>query len=463
METVDVIEDLAKHGHQIMYWVWSQDDLQIDKSQFPGTIFHELQDALRMLPAPGVTDDFAPPSPELIQKLLDVETVVLPMMNKKFDWMGVSQRKRVYYRMLRYWHGVIGKYAPDVIIFPSVPHSIYDYIIFGLAKFLGIKTIMFDTTLITGLSVVLNDYRDGCRALQQTIKSQKNQEVSLTDLPATIQAYYKQKTDPENDAAPIYILADKRRYGGYNLAKVKFKMILAAFKDQSILEKGVTYWFKRFKSNLKRDYLKVATKPDVSKKFVYVPLNYQPEATTCPLGDAYVDQILMIETLAAALPTGWALYVKEHPVQWLSRGFNYVGSRYQGFYEMIAAIPNVFVLPIETNSLRLIDVCQAVATVTGTAGWEATLRGKPALVFGHPWYQDYPELFRVGDVASCRAAFAAIERGFAPTKSAVFSFLACLESAAVRMYMDEYARDHAGLTKEQNRDNIFNALIAEIE
>ena len=39
---------------------------------------------------------------------------------------------------------------------------------------------------------------------------------------------------------------------------------------------------------------------------------------------------------------------------------------------------------METN-LKLIDKCKAVATITGTSGWEALIRGKPVLHFGYPW------------------------------------------------------------------------------
>ena len=102
----------------------------------------------------------------------------------------------------------------------------------------------------------------------------------------------------------------------------------------------------------------------------------------------FVDQILMIETLAAALPEGWVLYVKEHPWQMWNNGLNYSSCRYPGYYKKISRLKNTFLVPIEANTFDLIKNCQAVATVTGTAGWEAVLRLKPAIVFGYAWYRE---------------------------------------------------------------------------
>ena len=89
----------------------------------------------------------------------------------------------------------------------------------------------------------------------------------------------------------------------------------------------------------------------------------------------------MLKILSASLPDGWLVYVKEHPAQWLKRGFNFAASRYRGYYEKISKIKNVRLVPVQTDTYSLMRGAEAVATVSGVPGTEAILRQKPVLIF----------------------------------------------------------------------------------
>jgi len=52
--------------------------------------------------------------------------------------------------------------------------------------------------------------------------------------------------------------------------------------------------------------------------------------------------------------------------------------------------------------------------VTGTAGWEAIVRGTPALVFGDPWYKHAPGCFSTKTRDALQSALHAIHEN-APT------------------------------------------------
>ena len=119
----------------------------------------------------------------------------------------------------------------------------------------------------------------------------------------------------------------------------------------------------------------------MNSKFVYFPLQLQPELTTSALGKEYCDQLLAIEKLSKLLTDDYSIFVKENPKQ---------GGQMRGrlFFHRLNQIGNVRLLPSYANTHELIEKSQFVATVTGTVGWEAICKGKNVLVFGIPWYRE---------------------------------------------------------------------------
>lgn len=126
---------------------------------------------------------------------------------------------------------------------------------------------------------------------------------------------------------------------------------------------------------------------DLERKFVYFPLQLQPEMTTSALGGRYVDQALAIEHLSTMLPPDFRIYVKENPKQ---------GAHMRGpmFFHRLRRIPKVHIVPSHADTVALTARAQFVATITGTVGWEAIRKGRKALVFGDTWYQQFPGVFR---------------------------------------------------------------------
>jgi hypothetical protein len=133
---------------------------------------------------------------------------------------------------------------------------------------------------------------------------------------------------------------------------------------------------------------------NLNEAYIYFPLNYQPELTTCPLGGMFCDQLLAIRAIASALPAGWFIYVKEHPAQFLGHSYGYLG-RTDLFYDQLKSIPQVRLVPADIHSQLLIDACRLVATLTGSVGYEALARSKCVLVFGDVWYANTEGCFRV--------------------------------------------------------------------
>ncbi|MBL9130745.1 MAG: hypothetical protein JNG86_06070, partial [Verrucomicrobiaceae bacterium] len=169
---------------------------------------------------------------------------------------------------------------------------------------------------------------------------------------------------------------------------------------------------------------------DPPAHFIYMPLSYQPETTSNPHGGIFALLLLMAICVANALPEGWTLLVREHPAQF---NIDYAGQtcRDEEFYRLLAAMPRTRLAPIPMDPFMLVDRCVAVATLVGTTGWEALVRGRPALVFGDIWYDRAPGAFRVRSAEDCRRAIEAIRAGFKADSALFHDFVKELDFSAV--------------------------------
>ncbi|MDO8619790.1 MAG: hypothetical protein Q7R64_00375 [bacterium] len=455
---IEVVRALKKE-HDVVYWTCSNVKMEVDAREFPGTILHEHTDALHGIPPEGFLGDIPPADPELLRALSEAEVLTLTMMNKHFERKTVSERVFLYQQYVAYWDAVLKKYAPDAIIFPTIPHSVYDFVVYSLAKHYGIRTVMFEPTWVGDRMIGMRDYVGGPSFLrnEKTISS----DVKISELSADIRKEYERHLQTGTDATPVFVKNIKRRYSGIRLLYIKCRSLVTSIsvhKDFSVLWKALLSPFGALKPNLKKEYEGVAVPPDVDKPFVYVPLHYQPERNSSPQGGIFVDQLYLVATLASSLPDGWSVYVKEHPTQWFYRGVNFFSYRFRGYYEALAKIKNVRVVPLTTNTYTLTSRSRAVATITGTAGFEAVLREKPVLVFGYPWYRGAPGLFEVNNLASCREALKKIAGGFTTSTNDVLRYLHLLDAETFHGYIDRDGQTVSSLSPLENAESLTREI-----
>jgi hypothetical protein len=104
-------------------------------------------------------------------------------------------------------------------------------------------------------------------------------------------------------------------------------------------------------------------------------------------------------------------------------------------------------VPANTSSLALIDHSEAVATVTGTAGWEAIVRETPAIVFGHAWYGACESVYNVHSRDDVADAITDIQAGTDVDPQDVRTFAASLVNAGYAGWLGLGPRPD-GLTDE---------------
>lgn len=294
-------------------------------------------------------------------------------------------------------------------------HTGADAVWFSRAPHLGLDNLMFEIARRKGLQTLV---------VQQTIIPDKffyGRDTSelFAHAQASALAFEPYRVSNERDLDLFYMKArrDRDRERNYKLfraiRKRRFKFTAAwrlhtlLVKRNRLLAAALFYYlFHRSRRKLldqirnrervrqfseqPTGQLTVATLP---ARFVYFPLHLEPEATTSEFGGAYKDQIDAIEAMSAALPENWILVLKENPKQ----TFFY---RSPEFHARIAANPHIqWAAPTE-NSIALIERCRFVATITGTAGYEAIARGKPVVHFGNAWYASITGAFEFESMPS---------------------------------------------------------------
>lgn len=484
---MDAFAELRRRGVLTpLYWTASQARLAEIRRDYPGVVAQDVVEAIRGIPAPEAARlPQRPLEAELLHQLAWQQCTALSMMDR-MDPGGAflyPERVRLYHRHLRYWSAILDHLRPQVVLFPVTPHAIYDYVVYGLCKLRGIPTLMVGTTgfnrfylfwdMEAGPEDILAAYRDGLRQgpppFELPPHAQSHYEhISRLDN-ANYLLTYRRYLDRLGGEKPSGVQAVKRAVAGlWPGLREAYRFFTAPAPANYLKRPGKTIEESSFsglewrlmkrgayrrKRELARLYADMCDPVDFQKPYVYFPMHYQPENTTCPNGDAYNDQLLATALLAEALPPGWELYIKEYP-NIFDYKLNGERARSESFYRDLRAIdPRIRLLPIAHSSFELIDRSAAVATVTGSAGWEAVCRGKPVITLGHAWYNGCEGVFYAPRREQCREALAWAARHPKVDQERVRYFLHvfaqhCLTACADQLFVKEFdltAAENAGL------------------
>lgn len=312
-----------------------------------------------------------------------------------------SQRRALSSYFISFWSGVLVQDKPDLIISQSAPHEIVDFALFILSLRHGIPWIALQYNPWGHRPVVLTADRHGTiqsKLLSLPDLDSPSQEKQIGHV-AQLLAQYRRPAEWE----PRYDLMSAQANHSKSKIKDYIKVALKAAAKGLLLRNNANdhaymLWLHRsLRPNVSGREI------DLAKKFIYFPLSYQPELTTCPLGGTFCDQLSAVRALAAVLPEGWLVYVKEHPAQFLGHSYGYLG-RTDLFYQQLNAIHNVCMVSSDIHSQVLIDCSQLVATIAGSAGYESLSRSKCVIIFGEIWYQDVGGCFRVNKPSDVKAA-----------------------------------------------------------
>lgn len=327
-----------------------------------------------------------------------------PFMNIDNRWK-ISTETCTYvhdFNMLfQIWHHIIKSYQIELLLMGNAPHGPVPFMAYVVANALGIKIIITEQAWYAKERFLCfhSLERIGCDYLDR--------DLGVGDVTPEMRGGFRQtpfymKNMPKKILASgrFHIFPTIKRALCSNLffSKVKEHKGMFLYKVFERLAYRVVEFY--LEKNFAK-YRDVQCKElDRLRKYVYFPLHLQPEMTTDTLGGIYEDQLLALERLARILPEDHLIYVKENPAQTYYK-------RNAEFFCRLGAIHKVVLVHPNTDTYDLMENAVFVATITGTAGWEAITAGKPCLCFGYAWYRSmvgviqYHAGIKFDDIVGC--------------------------------------------------------------
>jgi hypothetical protein len=517
---VEVFGQLAHRGVlEPVYWSAIPPFEAAVRARFPRCEFHGSMEASRGDLPPGHT--LRPPRwTRAMLKVWNDDAQDMLLMLNRADLEGafdLQQRLDYMQHQLALADQLLDAHRPDLVLFSAPPHVGYDFVLYRLCVARGIRTLLFEWTMFGPHTFILDSLADGdlrfLAAYRARLAELPGRPVQLTPM---ARAYLEaQRGSHEQAAKAHYPDLNRQGFGGSvyssdeGAPRVSLRQRVAAsatdlrtaaettwelFRDDVyrwrndlpakwesafIVEKGIGYrnavkgqflrsriyrkhrhWLKTAHDR-RRECLKYARPVPTDAPFIFVALHQQPERTTSPQGHAFADQMKAIQLLCSAAPPGWKIVVKEHMAQLnpVSLGHMY---RPLSFYSQVAAIPNAVLVSPYLPPAALIDRCAVVATVTGTVGWEAVLRGKPVFIMGEAWYRGCEGVFDVSSHEACSDAFAALSSGYRVDPIRVEAFVETIERNQTQASPQPPLLPYCTLPPEENARRLADALEARL-
>jgi hypothetical protein len=290
--------------------------------------------------------------------------------------------------VFKYMRELFREVAPDVVVAPvftDLPHLM----LYHFARMKGVPTVMVMDTKVSGVWTPVNDpygksgaFLDRIDALNAGAKSE-NAAKARKYLNEFREAYRQ----------PDYMATFMARSGDKSFYK-KTREFLAPFRriaeyyfrphtDRNRTVGPTIDW--RPPSIILRDYFQSKQyargeekfpyySPEKLGKFVYFPLQSQPEATIDVLAPLFYNQIEVARAVALSLPGDYTLVVKDHPSMY--------GLRSPAFLRDLAETPNVKLVHFRVPHEKLIKESSLVVSLSGTSLAEAGFYQRPAIQFG---------------------------------------------------------------------------------
>lgn len=374
------------------------------------------------------------------------KTVTLEMYDRyrRFrSLMLYDSRVDLYDNQVFFWSDFLQKNNISYVVFGNVPHLGFDYVIYNLCKALDIPRLMFyRIPVLPGECVRYYTFEDIDNQLNSNFEK-IYKSVHRLSSDKGVRKYLDLRG--EKRVKTFHGRLDDKG-GKVNIRRIvrglcyRLEKTIIDYRNGKDTKSQIICLLSKVSNSLP-NYLD-SRQVDLIKErdYIFMPLHFQPEASSAPLGGIFADQSKIISAILSELPKNYLLIVKPHKL---------LGGHRQ-FYQRYKHDDRVKFVHASTESSVLMRNSQAVVTISGTLGWEAVLNSVPVLVFGSCFYQNAPGVFKIRNYADMKKAFLLIQRGISVDLEEIESYLNVLSALTDDGWVDNRYEALTDLSNEQN-------------
>ena len=310
-------------------------------------------------------------------------------VSKKTKLENLAQEEGAVWQVMRrlFWYAsrVLDEFQPDVLIAGQIV-DVDHIVVYLSAVERGIPVLIHRQSkllsgrafwtrrwdMMNGPGRHLYDDLDGNDAPPSA--RAKDKIAAFRERPTTVE-YIRRRWQGEGGNA---FLREHKNYLMRGLSRVK-RAVMRQPKPPPVLPAVWHAYHARLLNLGQRGCFTRLAETELSEhKYVYLALHKEPELATHYQAPGWRDQKNVAALVAAGLPFGYELLVREHR-------FN-LGRRPNAYYRFIGDLPNVTLIDALDDQFKYVRHAALIVTENGSTGWEGLVLGRPVIRLADSFY-----------------------------------------------------------------------------
>lgn len=355
--------------------------------------------------------------------------------------INFEERNAFFCACWRYAQGYLQDSQVSVIIFRTIPHFAFEYILMEVARSLGIRCLSKEDVFPLNASYLI-DLHDR-QSREYNPPSAPRAELEATS--ELISAFVSKQTNDSQVEHPAYFQENRKAalsnrklfklYWDFCVDVAAIILRVNSKKYVSLVHKNRygTYfnetaselswrwakWLARFGAiQNSKAYRKLALKAPAPGGILIVT-NYQPERTTIPDCGVYGDLLTFVDLVVSSIRADEDILFKEHPscfnfpIEYFYRGYLYRSPR---IYRALSEYNSLSFIPEDVPVDAYLKSCHTIIGQSTSVVYQASMLGKKAICFAPTWFAGCSLVHYVQSEEDFRAALAAPHPDIEETK-----------------------------------------------